>query len=94
MLGGTGCLLGAAWFAHGLPALRQTLNPIFLRLGIPSASPHPAPRSEEALPETEKPAPEVLEYGASPRRLYRPVTRHERRWERRGSRRRGKRDVR
>lgn len=34
LLGGVGCLLGAAWFVRGLPALQQTLRPIYIRLGI------------------------------------------------------------
>ena len=33
-LGGLCCLLAAAWFARGLPALRAVVRPIYVRLGI------------------------------------------------------------
>lgn len=34
MIGGLGCVAGAAWFATGLPALRQAVHPIYVRMGI------------------------------------------------------------
>jgi MFS family permease len=33
-LGGIGCVVGALWFAHSLPALRQALHPIYAKIGI------------------------------------------------------------
>jgi MFS family permease len=33
-LGGAGCLLAAAWFARLLPELRQSVRPIYVRMGI------------------------------------------------------------
>jgi MFS family permease len=33
-VGGFCCLLGAAWFARSLPALRKAVRPIYVRLGI------------------------------------------------------------
>lgn len=34
LLGGSACLLVAAWFGHQLPALREMVRPIYERLGI------------------------------------------------------------
>jgi MFS family permease len=34
MVGGSCCLLGAAWFARQLPSLRVMVRPIYIRLGI------------------------------------------------------------
>lgn len=34
LLGGVGCVLGAAWFALSLPALRRDVRPIYVRIGI------------------------------------------------------------
>jgi len=33
-MGGACCLVAAAWFARSLPALRQVVRPIYVRLGI------------------------------------------------------------
>jgi MFS family permease len=33
-LGGLGCVLGAAWFANSLPALRRDVRPIYVKVGI------------------------------------------------------------
>jgi len=33
-VGGVCCLLAAAWFARSLPAIRQVVRPIYIRLGI------------------------------------------------------------
>lgn len=33
-LGGVGCLVGAAWFAIRLPALRRDVRPIYVKMGI------------------------------------------------------------
>ncbi len=33
-VGGVCCILGAAWFARALPALRAAVRPIYIRLGI------------------------------------------------------------
>jgi len=37
-LGGIGCVVGALWFAHSLPALRQALRPVYVKIGILPAS--------------------------------------------------------
>jgi MFS family permease len=34
MIGGVCCLAGAAWFARGLPRLREAVRPIYVRMGI------------------------------------------------------------
>ncbi|MBU2497934.1 MAG: MFS transporter [Proteobacteria bacterium] len=34
LIGGTACLLGAALFSHRLPALREMVRPIYVRMGI------------------------------------------------------------
>jgi predicted MFS family arabinose efflux permease len=34
LVGGVGCLAGAAWFARGLPAMRVAIRPIYVRMGI------------------------------------------------------------
>ena len=34
IIGGLGCIAGAAWFATGLPALRQAVHPIYVKMGI------------------------------------------------------------
>lgn len=34
LLGGIGCLAGALWFARSLPALRESVRPIYIRKGI------------------------------------------------------------
>jgi MFS family permease len=34
LVGGICCALGAAWFARELPAIRATVRPIYIRLGI------------------------------------------------------------
>lgn len=34
LLGGIGCILGAAWFATSLPALRRDVHPIYVRIGV------------------------------------------------------------
>ena len=34
LLGGGCCLLGALWFANALPAIREAVRPIYIRLGI------------------------------------------------------------
>jgi MFS family permease len=33
-IGGISCLLGSAFFAHRLPALRKVIRPIYVRMGI------------------------------------------------------------
>ena len=34
LMGGVCCLGGAAWFASGLPKLREAVRPIYIRMGI------------------------------------------------------------
>jgi predicted MFS family arabinose efflux permease len=34
MAGGSCCLLGALWFARGLPELRRAIRPIYIKKGI------------------------------------------------------------
>ena len=34
LVGGVCCMLGAAWFARALPAIRAAVRPIYIRLGI------------------------------------------------------------
>jgi MFS family permease len=34
IVGGVGCLLGSAWFARELPAIRAVVRPIYVRMGI------------------------------------------------------------
>jgi hypothetical protein len=34
LAGGVCCLLGALWFANALPAIRASIRPIYIRLGI------------------------------------------------------------
>jgi MFS family permease len=34
LLGGLGCIIGALWFATSLPALRQDVRPIYVKIGI------------------------------------------------------------
>jgi fucose permease len=34
LVGGISCLIGAAWFAAQLPAIRVTVRPIYVSLGI------------------------------------------------------------
>jgi len=65
MVGGGVCVLGALVFARALPALRQEIRPIYVRLGIipelaaglqsaaePSPAPRPAPEAKPASPGT------------------------------------------
>jgi MFS family permease len=44
-LGGMGCVVGALWFARSLPALRQELRPIYVKLGIVVEPSEPLPRT-------------------------------------------------
>ena len=34
MVGGVCCLLGALWFARALPAIRDAVRPLYVKLGI------------------------------------------------------------
>jgi MFS family permease len=34
LIGGIGCIIGALWFATSLPALRQDVRPIYVKIGI------------------------------------------------------------
>jgi MFS family permease len=34
LIGGLGCIIGALWFATSLPALRQDVRPIYVKIGI------------------------------------------------------------
>ena len=34
IFGGSGCILGALWFARSLPALRRDVRPIYVKIGI------------------------------------------------------------
>jgi MFS family permease len=34
LIGGTGCILGALWFAMSLPALRREVRPLYVKIGI------------------------------------------------------------
>jgi MFS family permease len=54
-LGGLGCVVGALWFARSLPALRQELHPIYVKLGILAEHSQHIPQTAEVPmpPETD-----------------------------------------
>ena len=51
LLGGTCCMAGALWFARTLPAIREAVRPIYVRLGIlPEVASGLAQATEASVP--------------------------------------------
>jgi MFS family permease len=50
MLGGVLCLLGSAWFASQLPAIRDELRPVYSKLGIIEEPPAEKPVDVDGIP--------------------------------------------